>query len=117
VINQKLIPDDNSDVEIIDLTNCNNLTNRIKMALYKSMNHYWEVPQEEGTLAALLDPRFKDLKFASKSLRIRTYEQLKNAHQNMRNLTDEDQEVEFRAVSSNSLLARMFQDNINCADE
>ncbi|CAG8713878.1 6450_t:CDS:2, partial [Funneliformis caledonium] len=76
VINQKLIPDDKSYVEIIDLTSlniafnddvgyedaledepiteqpkrrkininipqdCNNLTNRIKMALYKSMNHY-----------------------------------------------------------------------------
>ncbi|CAG8605905.1 16250_t:CDS:2 [Funneliformis caledonium] len=35
----------------------------------------------------------------------------------MRNLTNEDQEVEFRAVLSNSLLARMFQDNINYADE
>ncbi|CAG8644821.1 10012_t:CDS:2 [Funneliformis caledonium] len=89
VINQKLIPDDNSD----------------------------EVLQEEGTLTALLDLRFKDLKFASESLCIRTYEQLKNTYLNMRNLTDKDQEVKFRAVSSNSLLARIFQDNINCADK
>jgi len=38
-------------------------------------------------LAALLDPRFKELRFASNSLRIRIQEQLKNAYQDMKNLT------------------------------
>jgi hypothetical protein len=68
-------------------------------------------------LAALLDPRFKDLEFASESLRTETHEQLKNAYQNMKNLTEEDQEAELRPTSSNLLLARMFQNSYNRVDE
>jgi hypothetical protein len=95
--------------------NCTNLIKKVKAALYQSINHYWEVPQEQGMLAALLDPRFKDLEFASESLRARTHEQLKRAYQDTR--TNEDQESEFRPVSSNSLLARMFQNNYVIVDE
>ena len=69
---------------------CANLENRVKSALYQSINHYWDVPQEQGMLAALLDPRFKELEFASNSLRIKTQEQLNNAYQIMRNLTDNE---------------------------
>ncbi|CAB5131700.1 unnamed protein product [Rhizophagus irregularis] len=153
IINQKILPDDNSDVEVIDLTsqnmafdddvgyedapedepisgqpirrkininmpqNCINLDKRVKAALYQAMNHYWEVPQEQGMLAALLDPRFKELGFASNSLRLRSQEQLRNAYQDMRILTGENQEVELQPVSSNSLLARIFQDNVTHVDE
>ena len=85
--------------------------------MYQSINHYWEVPQEQGMLAALLDPRFKDLEFASEILRMRTHEQLKDAYQDMKNLTNEDQEAESKPVSSNSLLARMFQNNYIHVDE
>ncbi len=97
--------------------NCLDLEKRVKTALYQSINHYWEVPQEQGMLAALLDPRFKDLEFASEILRMRTHEQLKDAYQDMKNLTNEDQEAESRPVSSNSLLARMFQNNYIHVDE
>ncbi len=95
-----------------------NLEKRVKVALYQSINHYWEVPQEQGMLAALLDPRFKDLDFTSEILRIRTHEQLKDAYQNMKNLTNnENQEAENRPTSSNSLLARMFQNSYNHVNE
>jgi len=153
IINQKILPDDNSNVEVVDLTspntafdddvgyedapedepiskqpkcrkininipqNCTDLDKRVKAALYQSMNHYWEVPQEQGMLAALLDPRFKELGFASNSLCIRTQEQLRNAYQDMKNLTDENQEAELRPISSNSLLARMFENNAIHVDE
>ena len=153
VISQKLLPDDNSDVKVVDLTSpntafdddvgyedapddepiterpkrrkinintpqdCTNLEKHVKAALYQSINHYWDVPQEQGMLAALLDPRFKELKFASDSLRIKTQEQLNDAYQNMRNLTDEDQEAILQPVSSNSLLARIFQNNDTHVDE
>ncbi len=36
------------------------------------------------------------------------HEQLKNIYQDMKNLTKENQEVEFRSTSSNLLLARIF---------
>ena len=153
MINQKILPDDDSNVEMIDLTslntafdddvgyedapedepisgqpkrrkisintpqNCTDLEKRVKAALYQSMNHYWEVPQEQGMLAALLDPRFKELRFASNSLRVRTQEQLKDAYQDMKNLNNEDQEVESQPVPSNSLLARMFQNDAINVDE
>ena len=39
---------------------------------------------------------------------MRIYEQLKDIYQDIKNLTNEDQEVESRSVLSNSLLARMF---------
>jgi len=41
-------------------------------------------------LAALLNLQFKDLEFASEILHIRTYKKLKDAYQNMKNLTNED---------------------------
>ena len=87
---------------------CTNLENRVKAALYQSMNHYWEVLQEQGMLAALLDPRFKELEFASNTLRIKTQEQLRDAYQDAKDLTDKDQEAKLQPVSSNSLLMRMF---------
>jgi len=63
------------------------------------MNLHWKISQE-GILVALLDPRFKNLKFASESLYIRTYEQLKNAYQNMRNLIEEDQEEQSHQIKN-----------------
>ncbi|PKK56024.1 hypothetical protein RhiirC2_800914 [Rhizophagus irregularis] len=69
--------------------NCFELEKRVKAALYQSINHYWEVPQEQGMLAALLDPRFKDLEFASETLCLQTHEQLKDAYKNMKILTNE----------------------------
>jgi hypothetical protein len=45
-------------------------------------------------LAALLDLRFKELGFAFNLLRLRSQKQLKNAYQDMRILTGENQEVE-----------------------
>jgi hypothetical protein len=68
-------------------------------------------------LATLLDPRFKELEFASESLRNITHEQLKVVYQDMKNLTEENQEIEFRPISSNSLLARMFQNDSIRVDE
>ncbi|GBC12879.2 zinc finger BED domain-containing protein 1-like [Rhizophagus irregularis DAOM 181602=DAOM 197198] len=97
--------------------NCFELEKRVKAALYQSINHYWEVPQEQGMLAALLDPRFKDLEFASETLRLQTHEQLKDAYKNMKILTNESQEAESRPTSSNSLLARMFKNSHTYVDE
>ncbi|CAG8659818.1 7174_t:CDS:1, partial [Cetraspora pellucida] len=70
------------DIESIDFQqlnipqNCANFEERVKAALYNAINYYWEVPLEEGMLAALLDPRCKMLNFASESLKARTYDSL-----------------------------------------
>ncbi|CAG8684570.1 14916_t:CDS:1, partial [Funneliformis caledonium] len=70
--------------------NCLNLEKCVKMALYQSINYYWKVLQEQGILATLLDSRFKDLEFVSEMLRMRTHEQLKDAYQDIKDLTNED---------------------------
>lgn len=149
IISQKLLPDD-SEVEIVDLSNpntafddnigytdapeddtegfksrkisinspqnCFNLKNKVKTALYNAIKHYWNVPQEHGMLATLLDPRFKDLEFASEVVRTKTLEQIKKAYQDINNLANNNQEIECSLVKSNSFLARMFQ-NSNNLDE
>ncbi|CAB4418985.1 unnamed protein product [Rhizophagus irregularis] len=97
--------------------NCFELEKRVKVALYQSINHYWEVSQEQGMLAALLDSRFKDLEFASETLCLQTHEQLKDAYQNMKILTNESQGAESRPTSSNSLLARMFKNSHTYVNE
>ncbi len=89
----------------------------LKIVLYQFINHYWKVLQKQRMLAALLDLWFKSLKFASELLCIDTYEQLKYEYQVMKNLTNENQETESRPTLSNSLLARMFQNNHTCIDE
>jgi hypothetical protein len=96
---------------------CFILEKKVKAALYQSINHYWDVPQEHGMLAALLDPRLKDLEFASEALRLRTHEQLKVNYQNMVNSVNIDHEAESRPTSSNPLLARMFRNNNTHIDE
>lgn len=49
---------------------CKDLIKKVKLALYTAMNHYWDVPQDEGMIATLLDPRCKSLNFADKSQKI-----------------------------------------------
>ena len=85
--------------------------------MYQSINHYWDVPQEHRMLAALLDPRLKDLEFVSEEMRLRTHEQLKVKYQNMINSDNIDNETESRPTSSNSLLARMFRNDNTHIDE
>ena len=69
------IEDPNDDDEISDhpkrrkiLINtpqdCKDLIEKVKFALYMAINHYWSVPQDEGMIATLLDPRCKFLNFA-----------------------------------------------------
>ncbi|CAG8824782.1 1572_t:CDS:2, partial [Cetraspora pellucida] len=64
--------------------NCNGLIKQIKVALNKSLHHYYSVPSEVGTLAALLDPQFASLQ-------------------------SNHEEFQQSTKSDNSLIARIFQ--------
>ena len=83
---------DDNDEEIYDLPkkrkislnipqDCNNLIEKVKSALYMAMNHYWNVPQDEGMIATFLDPRCKSLSFASESQKTRTKALLKEIYE------------------------------------
>jgi hypothetical protein len=48
--------------------NYNNITevlNNVKKNIFIALKHYWAMPDEFGIMAALLDPRYKDLNFIS----------------------------------------------------
>ncbi|CAB4400201.1 unnamed protein product [Rhizophagus irregularis] len=51
---------------------CKDLTEKVKLALHTAINHYWIVPQNEGMIATLLDPRCKSLNFANESQKNQT---------------------------------------------
>ncbi len=50
---------------------CKDLIEKVKLALYTVIKHYWKISQDEGLIAAFLDLRYKSLSFASESQIIR----------------------------------------------
>ncbi|RHZ44923.1 hypothetical protein Glove_707g109 [Diversispora epigaea] len=116
IISQKLLPD-NSEIEIIDLIQNNNIS---RNTAFDNNISYTDTPEDDTEefkkhemLVALLDPRFKDLEFASEVVRTKTLKQIKKAYQNIKNLINNNQEIEYSLVKSNSFLARMFQNSNN----
>jgi len=77
-------------IRINEPVNCNGLIDKIKLSLFAAINHYWsDLTSPDMLLPTLLDPRMKDLNFASDSERLATkdllkkvYEKLKSQNQN-----------------------------------
>ncbi|CAG8726929.1 11535_t:CDS:2 [Funneliformis caledonium] len=70
--NQKEDLSENDHYLRLIFDDCNDLIGKVKSALYIVMKHYWNVSQDKGMIAAILDPRCKFLSFASESQIIRT---------------------------------------------
>ncbi|CAG8678669.1 6747_t:CDS:1, partial [Acaulospora morrowiae] len=57
---------DQTEFQQLNITqDCTNLEEKVKIALYNAMKHYWQILEKEGMLATLLDSRCKTLSFAS----------------------------------------------------
>ena len=97
--------------------NCKNLEKHVKNALYKAMNYYWNVPNEYGMMGALLDPRCKELRFASDHLKVQTQEELRSIYNNYLDQEDFDYSDKRGDQFDNSLLASMFMQNTKESDE
>jgi len=95
---------------------CKNLEKNVRNALYKAMNHYWNIPNEFGMMGALLDPRCKELRFASDRLKVQTQEQLRSIYENYLDKND-DYSDKSDDQYDNSLLASMFMQNTEESDE
>ncbi|CAB4413859.1 unnamed protein product [Rhizophagus irregularis] len=54
----------NQQIEI-DYNNITEVLKNVKKNIYIALKHYWAMPDEFGIMAALLDPRYKDLNFIS----------------------------------------------------
>jgi hAT family C-terminal dimerisation region len=49
----------------ISYDNIREVLENVKKNIYKSLKHYWAIPNEFGMMAAILDPRYKSLDFIS----------------------------------------------------
>jgi hypothetical protein len=47
----------------LDYNNVSEVLENVKKNIYLGLKHYWVMPNEFGIMAALLDPRFKNLDF------------------------------------------------------
>jgi hypothetical protein len=97
---------------------CKDLEKNVKIALYKAMNHYWNVPNDYAMIGAILDPRCEELRFASNRLRVQTQKELRSIYENY--LDQEDDDCNNKGndqIYDNSLLTSMFMQNTKESDE
>ena len=111
-------PDDDDEVDdhpkwrkilINTPQDCKDLIKKVKLALYTAINHYWSVPQNEGMIATLLDPRCKSLNFADESQKIQTRDLLKEIYNKKKQELGMIQQVSHAQPQvKNSLLQNIF---------
>ncbi|GES88440.1 zinc finger BED domain-containing protein 1-like [Rhizophagus clarus] len=61
-INSDIVEEESSQIEV-DYSNISEVLKNVKNKIYLGLKHYWAMPNEFGIIAALLDPRYKDLNF------------------------------------------------------
>jgi len=110
-------PDDDDEVDdhpkrrkisINTPQDCNDLIGKVRSALYIAIKHYWNVPQDECLIAAILDPRCKYLGFASESQIIRTKNLLKEIYEKAKEDLGVVQQQQQSQSPGNSLLRNIF---------
>jgi hypothetical protein len=57
--------EENSSNQQINYNNIREVLESVKKNIYIGLKHYWAIPNEFGIMAALLDPRYKNLNFIS----------------------------------------------------
>ena len=89
------------------LQDCKNLIEKVRFALYTAINHYWCVPQDEGMIATLLDPRCKSLNFANESQKNQTKAILREIYNEKKQELGVIQQIS-ETPTVNPLLQNMF---------
>ena len=118
---EDLSDDDETDNHLRQSINtpqdCDKLIEKVKLALYIAMNHYWDVPQDEAMIATFLDPRCKSLNFASETQKTNTKNLLKKVYDEAKqNLGTTQQQVNSQSPG-NSLLRNIFASRYQRRDE
>ncbi|CAG8782617.1 9020_t:CDS:2, partial [Racocetra fulgida] len=66
----------------------NKSQDKVKAAIYLSLDEWWDIPEEIAVLAMILDPRLKGLRFVDQDERISIQEKLKKKYQDLINNQD-----------------------------
>jgi hAT family C-terminal dimerisation region len=61
----EVINSNSEDIQQINYNNIREVLEKVKKNIYIGLKHYWAIPNEFGIMAALLDPRYKNLDFIS----------------------------------------------------
>jgi hypothetical protein len=94
------------------------IVKNVKNTLYKAINHYWNIPNNYAMIGALLDPRCKELWFASDHLKVYIQEQLRSIYKNYLDQKDDDyNNKNDNQIYDNLLLTSMFMQNTKESDE
>ena len=83
-----------SKIKISTPQDCKDLIFKIKDTLYKSIIHYWNIPEDYGLIATLLGPHCKFLSFVSQECQSTIHSKLKLIYSEMK-LKYSDHEREY----------------------
>ncbi len=74
------IVEDTDKVEYIPPVDTTGLLERVRAAIYLSLNELWSVPSDNALIATFLDPRFKHFNWAANSERDKAYQLVKTLY-------------------------------------
>lgn len=97
--------------------NCKDLILNVKNALYKSITHYWDIPEDYGLIATLLDPRCKFLSFVSSEICNNIHSKLRLIYNELQLEYGEQERENYDEHLTNSLLTSMFSRQYKRGDE
>ncbi|CAB4381029.1 unnamed protein product [Rhizophagus irregularis] len=104
-------------IKINTQQDCKNLILKVKSALYESITHYWNISEDYGLIATLLDPRCKSLSFVSPELHSNIHLKLRSIYNEIKLEYSEQEKDCHEEYLTNSLLASMFNRRYERGDE
>ncbi|GBC17178.1 zinc finger BED domain-containing protein 1-like [Rhizophagus irregularis DAOM 181602=DAOM 197198] len=96
------VAEDTNKVEDLPPVNTTNLLEKVRVAIYLSLDELWAIPTDTALIATFLDPRFKHFKWSTNSERDRANQLVKKLYDELKiNLRVPD-DIEHRSLEENN---------------
>ncbi|CAB5393592.1 unnamed protein product [Rhizophagus irregularis] len=96
------VAEDTNKVEDLPPVNTTNLLEKVRAAIYLSLDELWAIPTDTALIATFLDPRFKHFKWSTNSERDRANQLVKKLYDELKiNLRVPD-DIEHRSLEENN---------------